>query len=812
MSEEPITDDSFKAKFRLMEQRIGFDRRRKFPLQPLAHETRRCIKRLRFAKPGSIFPAFKEEVEQKTQASAGKDATMKKNLSDHIRKLSARFNLGLFNILGYVYLPEDERFYEPLELGATTVGPTNAPAYWPDSSKKKALPQSIVNLPRNVESFKQQGEPPWGKQEALFAWQGSLMECICPCEESFEFKMQNAHVLLGWSVVLELLPLRVRGACANLLHKFLWGESIGTNSLEGPISIDEAIERGWGLLTRRFPTVQNNKIRLIDPLVPQNKCSILERGVPMTSAAEILAQATVVHDSNLVDAPLVNMSKSFIKSSLKIEAEYEKQVCGHILEEGPPPEEKFFSGPPSPIRASQGASVTSPSPSRKRSRQVRDEPGEEFSFALILVFLFVVDILKAYNNVPIRTSHLMFNRIAVWSPIDACFFAFQCLVCAFGNVHSVTAWIRISWGIRMIFRRMLFALIELYVDDFTGIAPARIAQELLDCFIFLLNALGLPYAKKKVKIGADVEVLGLLFNLSGKPYFYVSRDRVLQLVAMIDDIFKEDKLLPTTARKLQGKAFFIFVSLVDRAMNPILRPLINRSEEIDKTTAITNRLRQCLHILKFLVQQPFRRYSKFLPAGSIGNLVYTDASFAGDEGYLAGVLPKYLGNNKFKYLWFNFKISRDQLHKSTGRQPIAFLEAVTPALAVKVFACSLENQFFNFCIDNEAAKMCLLNQSSQKQHMSFASFLFWSSLSLINGSAWVSRIPSALNIADIFTRLDLMDAALRLFPNLFEHIVLDSVQKEFIIKACSLDPDFPGAAVSLDKNFFKNPEVEHKKS
>ncbi|CAD7930146.1 unnamed protein product [Amoebophrya sp. A25] len=355
----------------------------------------------------------------------------------------------------------------------------------------------------------------------------------------------------------------------------------------------------------------------------------------------------------------------------------------------------------------------------------------------------------------------------------------------------------------MIFRRMIFALIELYVDDFTGIAPARIAQELLDCFIFLLNALGVPYAKKKVKIGSDVEALGLLFNVQGRPYFHISKDRVLQLVKVIDSIFKEDCLLPSVARKLQGKVFFVFVSLVDRAMSPVLRPLINRSEEVDKTTKIANRLRQCLHILKYLVQQPFKRFAKFLPEGSVGNLVYTDASFANDEGMLSGVLPKRLPDGSFKYFWFSISVSRDQLHRSTGRQPIAFLEAAAPSLAIKVFEKDIENRFFNFCIDNEAAKLCLLNQSSQKQRMAFSAFLFWSSLSLINGSGWLSRIPSELNIADIFSRSDLMEIALRLYPQLFEEVKLTASQVEFAINACSLSPHFPGASVQLDPGFFK---------
>ncbi|CAD7930670.1 unnamed protein product, partial [Amoebophrya sp. A25] len=362
------------------------------------------------------------------------------------------------------------------------------------------------------------------------------------------------------------------------------------------------------------------------------------------------------------------------------------------------------------------------------------------------------DILKAYNNVPIRDSHLIFNRIAVWSPTRLAFFAFQCLVCAFGNVHSVTCWIRVSWGIRLIFRRMLFALLELYVDDFSGIAPARLAQELLDCFILFLDTLGMPYAKRKVNIGADIEVLGLLFNLSGKPFFQVSRDRVLQIVKAIDSIFAEGQLAPAAARKLQGKLFFIFVSLVDRAVNPVLRPLINRSEELDGTLALTHRLKHCLEVVRFLVQQPMKRFAKFCGDHNVGNVIYTDASFANGCGMLSGVKVVILKDGKMKFLWFSYSVSKEELHPCTGRQPISFLEAIAPSLAVRIFDNFVSNSFHTFAVDNEAAKSCLLNQSSQKPHMAFSAFLFWSSISLCGGSAWLSRIPSALNIADIFSR------------------------------------------------------------
>ncbi|CAD7930669.1 unnamed protein product, partial [Amoebophrya sp. A25] len=182
--------------------------------------------------------------------------------------------------------------------------------------------------------------------------------------------------------------LRCRGCVANLLLRFLWGETPGTNSLDGPFSIEEAEKRGWKLLTRRFPTRQANKVRLIDPLVPQNKVSTLEKSVPMTSAGDILAQASALHDVNLVDQPVCKMNRRFIKAALKEEKLYEKDVCGFICNDGPPPSEKWFHKSTPPTRSSSEVPASSDlPPSRKRSAADAQKSDETLSFAVVAVFL-----------------------------------------------------------------------------------------------------------------------------------------------------------------------------------------------------------------------------------------------------------------------------------------------------------------------------------------------------------------------------------------------------------------------------------------
>ncbi|CAD7932393.1 unnamed protein product [Amoebophrya sp. A120] len=136
---------------------------------------------------------------------------------------------------------------------------------------------------------------------------------------------------------------------------------------------------------------------------------------------------------------------------------------------------------------------------------------------------------------------------------------------------------------------------EVYVDDNTLLAPKVLAQSVLQCFLLFLDELGVPYARHKIQLGEVVEVLGLVFGFSGPiPCFYISEKRKAQVSALIDAALAAGELHQHQAQRLQGKVMFIFNSLVDRALNPILRPLINRANDVAVSSTIGNRLKDCL--------------------------------------------------------------------------------------------------------------------------------------------------------------------------------------------------------------------------
>eukprot|EP00392_Amoebophrya_sp_AT5.2_P009662 g9690.t1 len=634
----PLADPVADAVFATVRHRVEMDLHRGPIFSPLDKESASFIRVMQeeikrtLSTPGQncdecgMFKKFKYMMSTWGKMQRGTDEVIKSEFDDHLKEyylFSTKFRLGLMDYLFEHYLPEDPHGYHPLRYGMTCIEGCGAPDYWQPSS---------------------------------------------------------------W-VIKKVASAAAQRALADGLLTYLWGKPLGSRSLQGPASIGKAMRQGWSTVVQRFPLRQSNKVRLIDPLVPQNKVSFLERSVPMASAHTILAQATALAFPHLLDHGVVKMDKRTVKKCKVRDRGYTSQTDEFLIRKGEPPipiRGFFNEGYDPSVKPELGrVQFTGDGSARDPTATSPFSLDEAIDLAAVAVAGYIVDVAKAYNSVPIKTEHLQYNRIAVYSPTHRRFAAFQALCCVFGNVHSVVGWVRPFHGLVVIFRRLMKTLLEDYVDDSTGIVPAAFAQNFLECFLFYLDILGIPYASAKIQIGTTLTVLGLLFSFTLKiPVFSIDSKRQRVITDLIDSALKSGHLSVVAARKLQGKVGFVFSSLLDRTMSPILKPLFNRSAQLDASSLIYPRLRAALQAIKMTVNRKIVRAVLWEKPKGLRSVFYTDASFANGFGYLDGVLPIIIAG-ALKFLWWRAPVRRHQIHHTVGRQPISFLENVAALMSTR---------------------------------------------------------------------------------------------------------------------------------
>ncbi len=184
---------------------------------------------------------------------------------------------------------------------------------------------------------------------------------------------------------------------------------------------------------------------------------------------------------------------------------------------------------------------------------------------------------------------------------------------------------------------------------------------------------------------------------------------------------------------------------MDRAVNPILRPLQHRAVADEQTAELSTKLKICLQALKENIDTQHKRRI-FSDEKCQSVILQTDATWSRGKGMIGGLVKTSQG---MQTIYATVK-QRQIFGEPT--LPINFLETITPTICVEVFKEQLSSSFFLSTIDNDCAKEALLSQGSgAKPHIAAASAIFWSRLASISSSTtWVTRVPSWQNLPESF--------------------------------------------------------------
>eukprot|EP00392_Amoebophrya_sp_AT5.2_P018316 g18832.t1 len=466
------------------------------------------------------------DLKRRANSVQGRNAEIKAEIDEAIRKPRACEKLGLWENLANDYCKGDASCWEVWKDGLDCIGKCKVPDEWELRDKPDKMCSSVDEFESSkIIKEVMQGvhrKPVWGDALIDRTWNDCIAET-------------NVIPELGYAL------------------------------LEGPFEIDDPEEIRFAF--RRFPREQKlNKVRLIDPAVGANMCSPLDRRVPIPSPHEIQVSAAVAHDPSKAGKAIVMHNRKVIKRCRKAEKKYEAQLLEFFKGDRDVIDlDLIKKGAVQPIR---GCEVVFNEESQELAKRRKVEQG-----VLIPLEIVVIDVARCYKNIFVKESHRKYNRLIAWNPAIGRYQWFSALTAIFGSRHSVTGWGRNGKCIRGIKRGHYGINADDYVDDFPSFVKLGLGQCVSEAFLELLEELGLPAMMDKVAVGTELEILGLMFSVvNGAPEVFLTESKKKLIKEMCKNARESGEIELDVLDKLVGRLTFALSAIADGALSPVMRP------------------------------------------------------------------------------------------------------------------------------------------------------------------------------------------------------------------------------------------------
>ena len=404
---------------------------------------------------------------------------------------------------------------------------------------------------------------------------------------------------------------------------------------------------------------------------------------------------------------------------------------------------------------------------------------------------FVLDIHRAFQILPVKFLHL--NRFLIWDPIKKCYFGVERPVMAFGNIHSIVSWCRVTDAMKRCFRSILKVCFFVFVDDFSAMIDGSLVDRLKYSVAKFLYIAKLPFGEEKIDIGPQVELLGFLVRASkdNEVQLKITDRKIEKFLFFRDEIVAQAGLSIDVLSKIIGLCVFLFSCLPER--NTVDIPLfLLRMEQaklenkgILKETVVKGippTVEFALRLIeKIIIKQEWSSVETSVDEKRVRTVVLTDASWIkGEGGGISAVVVTIGEKGEPVFKVWNGYIKASRLEHLKLRYPINFLETMVPSLLIEHGVLDGTSDFVSFFNDNTTAETVLRGRAK----------LLWSKVMLADFSLKCSkrgiktiskRVPTAINIADWGTKQDLW-AALRAHDllNFFDEI--NSFNEEIVDK------------------------------
>ncbi|CAD7974401.1 unnamed protein product [Amoebophrya sp. A25] len=413
----------------------------------------------------------------------------------------------------------------------------------------------------------------------------------------------------------------------------------------------------------------------------------------------------------------------------------------------------------------------------------------------------VIDVKGAYKTLGILSGQEFANFLVVWDPTGKKYVAFEGKTLLFGNTHSVVCWCRVAFLINAVLRRVFTIPSSVFIDDYHAFVRANMGQASADRVCRLLDVLGWEYKLEKVEVSdSAVLLLGLIFQLRGKPSVVVAPGRAQACAAEIRKIIDSEKLTPNDASRIYGKLSFAFCAVCERMLHPMMRPILARVFSSCSDHSLRRVLKASLSACAELVVSLPARSLIFLPTRY---LIYSDASWQREKGYIAACLVDCWQVNKDSrslgaVAYWKTLVFQSETFEDAALYPINFLEGCAAVVALWVWSDLLAGSRVDCFIDNCCAEGLLIRMNSGRSHLAALAFEFWKHASRFHISPQIFRVPSAVNIADLPTKVGFLYESFKISFDAQE-VQLSEEIKDRVYKLLKLEVD--NREILLDRSF-----------
>ena len=291
---------------------------------------------------------------------------------------------------------------------------------------------------------------------------------------------------------------------------------------------------------------------------------------------------------------------------------------------------------------------------------------------------------------------------------------------------------------------------SVYFDDFRALSPRALAKSATESISFLLSALGWKFStdpEKAKDFAPQFDVLGCSLDLSNLvgPFGFLEVKNKPNRVGHITDLLDElgsgrgdYKLIPV----IQGQLNFASNFVMGRAVSPLARSLSSATSGDIKGL--------CDKIKELLARAKPRKVSWHSPDSPI--LIFTDAAFEKGQATVGAAVIDTLGGPADIY---DGKLPGELVaswQRYADEQIICQAELAAAVSIRYRLRKRLAGRKCIYFIDNESARFSLIRAVSGVPSMQVLASLFHVWDEDHPHYAWVERVPSASNPADLPSR------------------------------------------------------------
>ena len=546
---------------------------------------------------------------------------------------------------------------------------------------------------------------------------------------------------------------------------------------------------GWSYVVLRFMVIQWSvdklKYRGIDPFCDINSQSLLEHKPPIPMSSQITASFAAEQKPALAN---YRANTRYHKNRQR----YTDKIClmnvmDHILFNEPLNPQLFaeeereqysqlkkqteYTRPPSiPIEEFIKLDLTKQE-DRKRIRESCPIPISDFE--LIELIIVIIDIHRAYNQVPVHDMEK--NRFLVYDPTEDKFVAFESAVMCFGNVHSVIAWCRLSDAWKNFLVNWVRGNAHCFIDDISTMMKKEIAERFVREFTQLLKLARIPYGENKVQCADVVELLGLLIAVleDGSVWHRVSPQKAKKMTILLEMIMKEKGASRKILEKFVGLSEFIATNEGNtaeirthlRIIRRQLRHLELKKRDKEVVEPVSAQVTYSLNcVYEAIISSDWKKVVHPKNRDQFDQVIITDASWTpSGGGFFGAIIVKRIEDSNqlhwsiFKLEVPNEKIAKEHLDKE---QAINWLETCCP-VALLASDCQARGGDTGFFNDNTTAEENFRNAKGSLpfRAMAIVRDHFTDLLKIISSD---HRTPSPFNLSDAPTRRLMWETLLRM--------------------------------------------------